>query len=194
MSWYLTTAQRVHQPGRNRARARGTEQEQIGSQRRILPSDTGAAIACEGSSGRDWPGRNFFGAALCSAFSLERKARVGWWDVSLLVRWAIQPAPSGSRSLLDIFVSHGRPRANFLVFLPHSLTNTPLTPPTSLPYSPPPPHISATMVHTNGNVAKGETFLYVQHPANTTTTAVHRVIARRQVTDGITRPARRQGR
>ena len=133
MSMYLNTAQRVHQPGRNRARARGTEQEQIGSQRRILPSDTGLCIACEGSSGRDWPGRNFFGAALCSAFSLERKARVGWWDVSLLVRWAIQPAPSGSRSLLDIFVSHGRLRANFLVFLPHSLTNTPRTPPTSLP-------------------------------------------------------------
>jgi len=28
------------------------------------------------------------------------------------------------------------------------------------------------MVHTNGNVAKGETFLYVQHPANNTTIMV----------------------
>lgn len=74
MSMYLTTAQRVHQPGRNRARARGIEQKQIGSQRRILPSDTGAAIACEGSSGRDWPAMNFSGL-LCARHLVWRGKR-----------------------------------------------------------------------------------------------------------------------
>jgi hypothetical protein len=50
---------------------------------RVVPG-TGLVIACEGSSGRDWPVRIFFGAALCSAFSFGEKARVGWWDVQFV--------------------------------------------------------------------------------------------------------------
>lgn len=178
MSWHLTTtAQRVHQPGRNRARARGTEQEQIGSQRRILPSDTGWCIACEGSSGRDWPGRNFFGAALCSAFSLERKARVGWWDVSLVAFSAVGDSARAlrlARSSISLFPTADHAQTFSSSSLTPSPTHHALRPPLSLS---PPPHKPATMVHTNGNVAKGETFLYVQHPANNTTIVVPLLLA-----------------
>jgi hypothetical protein len=115
-----------------------------------------AAIACEGSSGRDWPGRNFFGAALCSAFSLERKARVGWWDVSLLVRPTIQ-----QRALRPRYLCFSHPTTRKLSRLPPSLPLEHHSSPPIRPSLPPPHHTSATMVHTNGNAAHGETFLYV---------------------------------
>ena len=85
------------------------------------------AIACEGSSGRDWPWRNFFGAALCSAFSLERKARVGWWDASLLVRGTIQRALA--RFSISLFPTADHAQTFSSSSLTPSSTYTPLTPP-----------------------------------------------------------------
>jgi len=118
---------------------------------------TPGAIACEGSSACDWPARNFFGAALCSAFSLERKARVGWWGV------AFSAWDDSARALAPRYLCFPRPTTRKLSRLPPSLpprTHTTLLPPA---YSPPHHHhiTSATMVHTNGNAAHGETFLYV---------------------------------
>jgi hypothetical protein len=90
---------------------------------RVVPG-TGLVIACEGSGGRDWPARIFFGAALCSAFSFGEKARVGWWDVQL----------AGSAS---IHLCAREARANFLDSHPILLLSLLLTTaPTNILHTP----------------------------------------------------------
>ena len=112
--------------------------------------------------------RGIFSGLLCARHLVWRGKREWAGGVSLLVRGTIQRA----LSLLDIFVSHGRLRANFLVFLPHSLLeHTPLS-------SHPPIHLLTTTTShppqwsTPTATPPTARLSCTSHPANTTTIMV----------------------